>query len=52
MFKTFEILNFGHRDLFGIWDLRFGICASIFLKERYYQIKPSFGNLIWSTTQI
>ena len=24
MFKTFEILNFGHWDLFGIWDLEFG----------------------------
>jgi hypothetical protein len=25
MFKTFEILNFGHWDLFVIWDLGFGI---------------------------
>jgi hypothetical protein len=25
MFKTFVILNFGHWDLFGICDLRFGI---------------------------
>jgi hypothetical protein len=25
MFKPFEILNFGHRDLFEIWILEFGI---------------------------
>jgi hypothetical protein len=25
--NRFGILNFGHCDLFGIWDLLFGICS-------------------------
>ena len=28
MFKTFDILSFGIWDLFGFWDLCFGIYAS------------------------
>jgi hypothetical protein len=30
----FEILNFGHWDLFGIWDLRFGIYATALRKRK------------------
>jgi len=36
-------LNFGHWDLFGIWDLSFGIYASTLLKRGYYQINLSFA---------
>ncbi len=36
MSKTFEILNFGNWDLFGIWDLRFVIYLITFYKRRYY----------------
>ena len=34
MFKTFEILNFGHCDLFEIWDLRFGILITLSWKRK------------------
>ncbi len=33
MTKTFEILNFVHWDLFGIWCLRFGIYPFYIGKE-------------------
>ena len=33
MTKTFEILNFGHWNLFGIWCLEFGIYPFQIVKE-------------------
>jgi len=33
MTKTFEILNFGHCDLFVIWDLLFGIFNSTSIRN-------------------
>ncbi len=33
MTKTFEILNFGHCDLFVIWDLLFGIYYNPLLRQ-------------------
>ena len=36
LFIRFEILNFGHCDLFVIWDLGFGIfCEDGFLAKTY-----------------
>jgi hypothetical protein len=35
--KKFEILNFGHCDLFEIWDLLFGIFSTPFLYSRKFQ---------------
>jgi len=41
--SLFEILNFGHWSLFGIWCLRFVIYAITYYKK-YFKDNPSFVN--------